>query len=133
LRQQGKLYNREGEVIAEGLCELSEEGSQVSMWPTLEKGLFERESGVMTLELEGGGALRISERRLRLRINPTHGPRTFIYRMQVEHQPIEEATRPPDEEPEGVPAHLRRADPPACLPDRPAGQAGPPRGLSTAP
>jgi hypothetical protein len=137
LRQQGKLYNREGEVIAEGLCELSEEGSQVSMWPTLEKGLFERESGVMTLELEGGAALRISERRLRLRINPTHGPRTFIYRMQVEHQPIEEATRPPDEEPDGVPTHLRRTDLPAGLPDRPAaaggGQAGPPGGLSPAP
>jgi hypothetical protein len=126
LRQQCKLYNREGEIIAEGLCELSEEGSQVSMWPALEKGLFERESGVMTLELEGGSALRISERRLRLRINPTHGPRTFIYRMQVEHLPVEEASRAPDEEPAGVPAHLRRAD-------LPAGQAGPPGGLSTAP
>jgi len=133
LRQQGKLYNREGEVIAEGLCELSDEGSQVSMWPTLEKGLFEREAGVMTLELEGGAALRISERRLRLRINPTHGPRTFIYRMQVEHQPIEEVTRPPEEAPDGVPAHLRRADRPAGLPDRQAGQVGPPGGLSTAP
>jgi hypothetical protein len=136
LREQGKLYNRDGEIIAEGLCELSEEGSQVSMWPTLEKGLFERESGVMTLELEGGATLRISERRLRLRINPTHGPRTFIYRMQVEHTPVEEASRPPAEEPEGVPAHLRRTDPPASLPDRPAsggGQAGTPGGLSTAP
>jgi hypothetical protein len=133
LRQQGKLYNREGEIIAEGLCELSEEGSQVSMWPTLEKGLFERESGVMTLELEGGAALRISERRLRLRINPTHGPRTFIYRMRVEPLPADEAAPPVSEEPAGVPAHLRRADLPACLPDRPAGQAGPPGGLSTAP
>ena len=133
MRQQGKLYNRGGEVIAEGLCELSEEGSQVSMWPTLEKGLFERESGVMTLELEGGGALRISERRLRLRINPTHGPRTFIYRLRVEQRTVDEAAPPASEEPEGVPAHLRRADPPASLPDRQAGQAGPPGGLSTAP
>jgi hypothetical protein len=137
LRQQGKLYNRDGEIIAEGLCELSEEGSQVSMWPTLEKGLLERESGVMTLELEGGAALRISERRLRLRINPTNGPRTFIYRMRVEPLPADEAAPPASEEPDGVPAHLRRADPPACRPDRPAsaggGQAGPPGGLSTAP
>jgi hypothetical protein len=150
LRQQCKLYNREGEVIAEGLCELSEEGSQVSMWPTLEKGLFERESGLMTLELEGGAALRISERRLRLRINPTHGPRTFIYRMRVEQPPADEAASPASEGPEGVPAHLRRAEPPASLPARPegkpdtpastgggpasgGGQAGPPGGLSTAP
>jgi hypothetical protein len=111
LRQQCKLYNREGEVIAEGFCELSEEGSQVSMWPTLEKGLFERESGVMTLELEGGSALRISERRLRLRINPTHGPRTFIYRMRVEQLPAAQAAPPAGKEAEAVPAHLRRADP----------------------
>jgi hypothetical protein len=115
LRQQGKLYNREGEIIAEGLCELSEEGSQVSMWPTLEKALLERESGVMTLELEGGAALRISERRLRLRINPTHGPRTFIYRMRVEPLPADEAAPPAGQEPEPVPAHLRRADRPEGL------------------
>jgi hypothetical protein len=143
LRQQGKLYNGDGEIIAEGLCELSEEGLQVSMWPTLEKGLFERERGVMTLELEGGSALRISERRLRLRINPTHGPRTFIYRMRVEQLPADETAPPASEEAETVPAHLRRGDPPASLPDLGAsagggsapggGQAGTPGGLSTAP
>jgi hypothetical protein len=131
LRQQGTLYNRGGEVIAEGPCELDDEGSHVSMWPTLEKGLFERERGAMTLELEGGAALRISERRLRLRINPPHGPRTAIYRMQVEAPPVEEAA--PGEQPKGVPAYLRRADLPARPPDRRAGQAGPPGGLSTAP
>ena len=115
MREQGKLYNREGEIIAEGLCELSEEGSQVSMWPTLEKSLFERESGVMTLELEGGAALRISERRLRLRINPTHGPRTFIYRMRVEQLPADEAAPPAGQEAEAVPAHLLRGEPPGGL------------------
>jgi hypothetical protein len=106
VRQQGKLYNRDGEIIAEGLCQLNEEGSQVSMWPTLEKGLFDRERGVMTLELEGGTALLISERRLRLRISPPYGPRTAVYRMQVERQPEPQV----GEEPEGVPAHLRRID-----------------------
>jgi hypothetical protein len=132
LRQQGKLYNQGGEVIAEGPCELNEDGSHASMWPTLEKGLFERERGVMTLELEGGAALRISERRLRLRINPPHGPRSAIYRMQVEAEPTEEAA-PPEEQPEGVPAYLRRADAPAGRGAPPAEQASPPGGLSTAP
>ena len=132
MRQQGKLYNRGGEIIAEGPCELNDEGSHVSMWPTLEKGLFERERGVMTLELEGGAALRISERRLKLRINPPHGPRSAIYRMQVEAEPAEEAA-PPDEQTEGVPAYLRRADQPARQPEGRAGQPNPPGGLSTAP
>ncbi len=67
MRQRGKLYNGDGEMIAEGFCELGEEGSQVTMWPALEKGLFERERGVLILELEGSAApLRISERRLQL-------------------------------------------------------------------
>lgn len=132
MRQQGKLYNEGGEVIAEGPCELNEERSHVSMWPTLEKGLFERERGVMTLELEGGAALRISERRLRLRLNPPHGPRSAIYRMQVEAEPNAEAAAP-DEQAGGVPAYLRRTDAPARREAPPAGQPNPPGGLSTAP
>ena len=115
MRRQGTLYNGDGEIIAEGLCELNEETSQVSMWPTLERGLFERERGVMTLELEGGTALRISERRLRLRISPTRGPRTSIYRMHVDGVPVAHAEPPVSEEPEGVPTPVRRADLPGGL------------------
>jgi len=134
LRQRGKLYNGDGEMIAEGFCELGEDGSQVTMWPALEKGLFERERGVLILELEGAAAsLRISERRLRLRINPTHGPRTFIYRMRIEQLPVGDATPPAAKEAETVPEHLRSAEQPACLPDGQAGQAASPGGLSTAP
>jgi hypothetical protein len=132
LRQQGKLYNSEGEIIAEGPCEVNEDGSHASMWPTQEKGLFERERGVMTLELEGSAALHISERRLRLRINPPHGPRSVIYRMQVEATPVEETTAG-EEKTEGVPAYLRRADLPARQGNPTAEQANPPGGLSTAP
>ena len=134
MRQRGKLYNGDGEMIAEGFCELGEEGSQVTMWPALEKGLFERERGVLILELEGSAAsLRISERRLRLRINPTHGPRTFIYRMRIEQPPADDVTPPASGEAEAVPAHLLRAGPPAGQPDTGAGQAASPGGLSTAP
>jgi len=90
----------------------------------------------LMLELEGAAAtLRISERRLRLRINPTHGPRTFIYRMRIEQLPAGEAA-PAAEGSEAVPAHLLRAGPPADQPDTEAGSApggGPVGGLSTAP
>jgi hypothetical protein len=115
LRQQGKLYNRGGEMIAEGPCEFNEEGSHVSMWPTLEKGLFERESGVMTLELEGGTTLLVSERRLKLRISPPTGPRTSIYRMHVERLPADLAQPPVTDKPEGVPAPIRGSDVPGGL------------------
>jgi hypothetical protein len=115
LRRQGKLYNGDGEIIAEGLCELHENGLRVSMWPTLEKGLFERERGVMTLELEGGTALHISERRLRLRISPSQGPRTAIYRMHVDGLPVAQPEPPVSEQPEGVPAPVRGTDLPGGL------------------
>jgi hypothetical protein len=140
LRQQGKLYNGDGEIIAEGPCELDEEGSRVSMWPIQEKALFERERGLLTLVLDGGKALCISERRLRLRINRTHGPSAAIYRMQVEPQsagqagpPAPQADLPSTEEPDGVPDHLRRVDPSAGLTNSGAPQAEPSGGLSTAP
>lgn len=115
MRRQGTLYNGEGEVIAEGLCEVDEEHWQVSMWPTMERGFFERERGLMTLTLEGGTALRISERRLKLRISPHQGPRTFIYRMHVERLPAALVEQPRSREPDGVPASVRRADPPGGL------------------
>lgn len=115
MRRQGTLYNGDGEIIAEGPCELNEAGSQVSMWPTLERGLFERERGVMTLELEGGTALSISERRLRLRISPSKGPRIAIYRMHVDGVPVAQPEPPVSEEPEGVPSPVRGTDLPGGL------------------
>jgi len=133
LRQPGKLYNGDGEIIAEGPCELDQEGSRASMWPTLEKGLFERERGLMTLELEGGREFCISERRLRLRLRQAQGPRAVIYRMQVVSSPVDQAGPPPGEASGGVPDHLRRVDLPAGLEAGRASQAEPSGGLSTAP
>lgn len=86
----GKLYNDDGELIAEGLCELSpsDEGSlYVTMWPTAEPALFDRQRGLLTLHLEDGAAFWISDRRLRLNLSPPGGVNTSVYRMRVLEAP----------------------------------------------
>ena len=91
----GKLFNGEGELIAEGLCEFNtsaEGGMDVTMYPTAERALFDRQRGLLTLFLEDGAALWISDRRLKLNVSPPGGVRTSVYRMRVlEREQGEEA------------------------------------------
>lgn len=90
MRQQGKLFNNDDEVIAEGACELrpSAPGEyEVTMWTPFERVLMERQRGPMTLILEGGAALAIAEeRRLKFRINGSNGAPSFIYRLRAVEQ-----------------------------------------------
>ena len=90
MRQQGKLLNSEGEIIAEGACELSEptpSGCEVTMWIPSERVLMERQQGPMTLMLEDGPTLEISEeRRLKFRINGSGGESSFLYKLRIAEQ-----------------------------------------------
>ena len=91
----GKLFNGEGELIAEGFCELnrSTEGAvDVTMYPTSERALFDRQRGLLTLYLEDGAALWISDRRLKLNVSPPGGVRTSVYRMRAVDREREEGT-----------------------------------------
>src|SRR3989304_658305 len=85
----GKLFNGEGELIAEGLCEFNnspEGGMDGTMSPPAERALFDRQRGLLTLFLEDGAALWISDRRLKLNVSPPGGVRTSVYRMRVVQQ-----------------------------------------------
>ncbi len=100
MRQQGKLLNREGEIVAEGACELSEPapgGFGVTMWIPSERALLERQQGSMTLMLEDGAALEIAEeRRLKFRINALDGASSFVYKLLVvEREPLAPGAHPP--------------------------------------
>ena len=54
VRLEGKLLNTEGEFIASGPCELDRERGEVTMWPSWEMHMLERERGALLLELEDG-------------------------------------------------------------------------------
>jgi len=66
---RGKLMNQEGELIAEGPCELEELRGQVTMWPDREVRLLRLERGDLTLELDNGRSVTISGRPLSFRVN----------------------------------------------------------------
>lgn len=67
----GRLSNREGELIAEGRCELEEDRAQVTMWPDREIRLLRLERGELLLELDNGRSLTVSGRPLSFRLNVT--------------------------------------------------------------
>lgn len=66
---RGKLINQDGELIAEGPCEVEEPRGQVTMWPDREVRLLRLERGDLTLEMDNGRSLTISGRPLSFRLN----------------------------------------------------------------
>jgi hypothetical protein len=89
--QLGRLLNSEGEVIAEGTCELKPPapgGREVTMRVPSERVLMERQQGPMTLILDDGATLEIDAKlRLKFRINGSNGDSSFLYKLRAVEQP----------------------------------------------
>jgi hypothetical protein len=83
VRLEGKLINSEGELIASGQCQLNPERAEVTMWPSWELHMLARERGALTLELEDGRTLHISDRHLTFRMKTESEPRMAVYRLRV--------------------------------------------------
>jgi hypothetical protein len=85
VRLEGKLSNSDGEFIASGPCEIDRERGEVTMWPSWELHMLERERGVLTLELEDGRTLQISDRHLtfKLRGPADQQQRISVYRLRL--------------------------------------------------
>lgn len=81
-----RLVNAGGELIAEGSCWLNEAVGQATLEPDREPGLLEKERGELTLELETGRSLRVSDKPLIFRMRPRgtgadHSSRRRMYRL----------------------------------------------------
>jgi hypothetical protein len=101
--QLGRLFNSEGEVIAEGTCELKPPalgGREVTMRVSSERVRMERQQGPMTLILEDGATLEIDAKlRLKFRVNGSAGDSSFIYKLRAVEQPrLEPQLQPAKEE-----------------------------------
>lgn len=83
MRLHGRLLNREGELVAEGLLELNAARMEITMWPERERHLLSRQRGELTLELEDGRRLRLSERHMTFRVATGSNPHQVIYRLRV--------------------------------------------------
>lgn len=90
MKQQGKLRNAEGELIAEGPCELDAQRHQVTMWPERELSALARHRGALTLEFENGLILEVSDRHMIFKLGRPGDGRTSIYRLPLlEQQPLQ--------------------------------------------
>ena len=90
MRQHGKLRNAAGELIAEGPCELNSERQEVTMWPERELSVLDRHRGTLSLELESGTILELSDKRMIFKMGMPGDGRTSIYRLGLlKEQPFQ--------------------------------------------
>ena len=75
--------NSEGEFLAGGPCEVDAGRGEVTMWPALELHMLARQRGGLSLALDDGRTLQISERHLTFRVRQDDGSRTSIYKLRV--------------------------------------------------
>ncbi len=83
MRLQGRLLNQDGELVAEGLLELNAARMEITMWPDRERHLLSRQRGELTLELDDGRRLRLSDRHMTFRVATGSNPYQVIYRLRV--------------------------------------------------
>ncbi len=83
MRMEGKLTNAGGEFIASGPCEVNRDRGEVTMWPSWELHMLERERGALTLELEDGTQLAISDKHLTFKLRGPAEQRISVYRLRV--------------------------------------------------
>jgi hypothetical protein len=91
VRLEGKLTNSDGEFIASGPCEVNRDRGEVTMWPSWEMHMLERERGPLTLTLDDGRVMNISDRHLTFKLQGAAAHRISVYRLRIVDQ---------------VPAHL---------------------------
>lgn len=83
MRIEGKLTNTAGEFIASGPCEVDVDRAEVTMWPSWEMHMLERERGELALELADGARMRISDRHLTFKLAGPQEQRVTVYRLRV--------------------------------------------------
>jgi hypothetical protein len=83
VRVEGKLRNNEGEFVASGLCEVDRERNEVTMWPSFEMHMLQRQRGPLSLELDNGTTLQISDRHLTFKLRGPSEQRVSVYRLRI--------------------------------------------------
>lgn len=83
MRTEGKLTNTEGEFIASGPCEVNHERGEVTMWPSWEMHILERERGELVLTLTDGTRMGISDKHLTFKLQGPTEQRISVYRLRI--------------------------------------------------
>ncbi len=83
MRMEGKLTNAGGEFIASGPCEVNLDRAEVTMWPSWEMHMLERERGELALSLADGTDMRISDKHLTFKLQGPTEQRISVYRLRI--------------------------------------------------
>jgi len=86
VRRDGKLTNAEGEFIASGPCEVNRDRGEVTMWPSWEMHMLERERGELVLELDDGTRFVLSDKHLTFKLQGPAEQRISVYRLRIIEQ-----------------------------------------------
>ena len=80
-----RLLNGEGEMIAEGPCQVDERAGMATLEPVRDSGEIRTARGNLALELDSGRSLRVSQRPLvvRVRMAPPQTGRRTMYRLRL--------------------------------------------------
>ena len=117
MRIEGKLLNANGEFIANGPCEVNRERGEVTMWPSWEMHMLERERGELVLEMDDGARFVISDKHLTFKLQGAAEQRISVYRLRIIEQVPEHLaagySRPAAETPAD---HVDEATTPAAEP-----------------
>ena len=83
-----RLFNRGGELIAEGPCWVDEAAGQATLEPEHEPGFIQKERGELSLELDSGRSLSVSDSPMIFKLGTTsngdmtNGHRS-LYRLRL--------------------------------------------------
>jgi hypothetical protein len=85
---RGRLLNSGGELIAEGMCWLDEPAGQATLEVERTPGVIQKQRGRLSLELESGRSLLVSDKPMIVLIAPPGGKpaaenRRRLYRLRL--------------------------------------------------
>jgi hypothetical protein len=109
VRKEGKLTNAGGEFIASGPCEVNRDRGEVTMWPSWEMHMLERERGELVLELDDASRFVISDKHLTFKLQGPVEQRISVYRLRIIEQ---------------VPEHLSASYAAPAIPESPPHDIG---------
>ena len=109
MRMEGKLTNTDGEFIASGPCEVNLDKGEVTLWPSWEVHMLERQRGELVLDLADGSQMRISDRHLTFKLQGPTEQRISVYRLRILPSVPEHLAAGYEE-----PTHLERGAAPAA-------------------
>jgi len=82
----GRVFNANGEIVAEGSCSIDLERGSVTLHPVFDNALLPREAGELRLALDDGSEYTLKKGVIRFRLNVPGAPIGNAYRMFIASQ-----------------------------------------------